>query len=655
MKKPVRHSSHILETKSRKFFEAQLPDDWIFNIPANDYGLDYHIEVVLKNEVTGLNFSVQLKSRKTKVNKPYCSASLKHSTLNYFHVRLEPVMLISFVEEEQEAYWIWMDELKLDLSQSKDTYSIQIPKANKLSKIDWNNTLTYVQEIFNKRSFIGEFNITELTNAEVIAWRTYYGDGFQQSIFLFRELLKKDSGNIPMRQALAWSLHMTYQYAEALKVINELLRTNPSARNYQTKACILAEFGFKENDKGKIIQAKNLFQQYIDQEADGLMLYNYANTLIGLANYEEAIRNYKLSLEKNQNYAECWKNLGTCFYHIGNHEEEMNCYDRALAIEPALPEALISKGITLIKIYSRYKDALILFNQVQDLDDVLYDSFVYGFFWLAFVHEKLDHVEEALKWIDKGLDQEPTNLHFLNFKSNLLAKYWKKHRLLKIAAIKFFEFRFELQKDIKSLYYLIQIKSISKKAAFTLIQSRTDLLNGITLKLLDEYELKWESVVEVLLYWESYRKFRNEYPLSRYTEQLLSQHNSIPTQFWGLLNLVCSISFSQAQKKYNKTKQSLSVPVQISKILLEEVPKLIREIFPSMKYPQKIAVELFSFFYVHYSIIISREIGLQTGYISAQLNLPEMDSEEYLQNNWHVELHASIAFHLNRQLNLLEK
>jgi hypothetical protein len=296
-----------------------------------------------------------------------------------------------------------------------------------------------------------------------------------------------------------------------------------------------------------------------------------------------------------------------------------------------------------------------LFNKVQDLDDTLLDGFIQGFFWVTFVHEKLGHVAEALSWIDKGLEQEPSNLHFLNFKSNLLAKNWKKHGLLKIPAIKFFEFRLELLQDVKSLYYLIQIKSLSKKAAFTLIQSKTDVLKGITLKQLDENKIEWESVVDVLLYWESYRKFRNEYPLSRYSEQLLYPSYSIPTLFWGLLNLVGSISFSQALKKYHKTKHSRSVPLQISKILLEEMPNLIREILPAKKYPQKIAVELFSFLYVHYPIIISREMGLQTGYISAQLNLPEMASEEYLHNTWHMELHESLALHLNRQLSLLEK
>lgn len=61
MDKPNRHNSHILETESSKYFNNCIPNEWFIDKPDHDYGVDYIVNIAVNNQVTGLNFSVQLK------------------------------------------------------------------------------------------------------------------------------------------------------------------------------------------------------------------------------------------------------------------------------------------------------------------------------------------------------------------------------------------------------------------------------------------------------------------------------------------------------------------------------------------------------------------------------------------------------------------
>src|ERR1700759_281482 len=101
MSKPNRTASQITDTKAKKFLEQHLPDEWHFNVPGNDYGIDYQVEISVNNQVTGLNFSIQLKGHAKGSGGTYAKAVLKHSTLSYYKVRLEPVMIVVFEIDRQ--------------------------------------------------------------------------------------------------------------------------------------------------------------------------------------------------------------------------------------------------------------------------------------------------------------------------------------------------------------------------------------------------------------------------------------------------------------------------------------------------------------------------------------------------------------------------
>lgn len=100
MGKPIRHNNHILETESNKFVNNHIPNEWVIDKPDHDYGIDYNINIVINNEVTGLSFSVQLKSMIRDHYSDFATITLKHSTLSLFNTMLIPVLLVAYVQEE---------------------------------------------------------------------------------------------------------------------------------------------------------------------------------------------------------------------------------------------------------------------------------------------------------------------------------------------------------------------------------------------------------------------------------------------------------------------------------------------------------------------------------------------------------------------------
>lgn len=329
MDKPNRPQSHILATKSAKYLERFIPDEWYYNIPGNDYGIDYHVEIVLNEQVTGLNFSGQLKSTEKTDNVDFAKVVLKRTTLNYYKVRLEPVMLIMYDAEVNEAYWSWIAEYDIDLSKENKTYTFSLSKSRKLSEMKGNEVTQHVQHVFNGKSFISDFDICKIeNNVELGAWKTYYEGDYAQAVYLFRRLIQDGNKTYSINQALAWSIYQVYQYNDSLNTINSLIEFRETENSLKIKACILAEFGFRDQDNGKILQSRNLFKKFLTGDDSAIMLFNYRNTLNALGNYLDAIEQYKLSIEKDPSNAQCWKNMGTTYYNLGNYDKEIACYDR---------------------------------------------------------------------------------------------------------------------------------------------------------------------------------------------------------------------------------------------------------------------------------------------------------------------------------------
>lgn len=656
MDKPTRHKNHVLETESRKFYENQVPNEWFSDKPEHDYGIDFNTNIVINDQVTGLNFSVQIKSHETESNPNYSIIVLNLSTLRLFNTRLEPILLVSYVRSESEAYWAWYNDLSINLLSSNKTTTVNIPKSNKLSVINWNKVISYVQNIFSIKLLIDGIKSLEYSNLtahEITAWKYYFSQDFEDAAYYFKNALKSDPDNSRLLEGLSNSQYESFHYSEALNNINKAINISPNPEYQLSKACILAEDGIRNHSRGKVLEASVIFKKFLDKfPAKAMYHYNYANTLAYLNENEESIRYYKISLQISPNYAEAWKNLGSVYNKIHEHEKEMVCYDNALRIKPDLIEALFSKGITLSSVYNNHVEAKEL--MLSAFHNKCYLNIVkpHSFYWLAFVHEKLNEVEETLTYLNRGLELDPEDVYLLNMKSNVLAKVWKNNENLKNEALDFFHYRLGLDGHFKSLYFLIQIKNIREdEELIVLFKRHTAILSLSSIDTLKSCEIKLKDCVDLLIHYEKYLEIRHSHPLSRYSDQLISPFYSITSSFMETLDLIFATAFSKALHAFS----NFNDPGVIEQMLLNElllIPNLINQLIPEKEYSKEEAIEVLSSVFLNLPLVAIREFGLQIGTINGKLGLDKPKNMENLYEDWRGQLNELILNRLNDKLKI---
>jgi hypothetical protein len=81
---PQRPDSHVLGDVAEMSVRRGFPRPWIIRRVSYDYGLDLNVELVERGEVTGINFSVQVKGVQSYVDSgSYIPVRLSTSTINY--------------------------------------------------------------------------------------------------------------------------------------------------------------------------------------------------------------------------------------------------------------------------------------------------------------------------------------------------------------------------------------------------------------------------------------------------------------------------------------------------------------------------------------------------------------------------------------------
>jgi hypothetical protein len=128
---PRRPRSHVLETISRQHVEGIFPPEWVCRRVEDDYGLDMRIEIVVGEEVTGLEFLVQLRATDNlKTSGDDVLHRCDVSTAQYFLRCPEPVMYVVYDAQVKVAYWLWVQPYLRRLDETcagwRDHKSVQI-------------------------------------------------------------------------------------------------------------------------------------------------------------------------------------------------------------------------------------------------------------------------------------------------------------------------------------------------------------------------------------------------------------------------------------------------------------------------------------------------------------------------------------------------
>ena len=147
---PTRPRSHNLEELSERYFNENLPENWTTEKPESDYGVDLRVDIFEGEYATGLELLIQLKASDTSVDGENESIRLRTATYNHLWDKLQVVMLVKYIANEDEAYWLLLSQVP-EPNQDQDTFTVSIPKQNKLSNIDWEYIKQYIREVTDEK------------------------------------------------------------------------------------------------------------------------------------------------------------------------------------------------------------------------------------------------------------------------------------------------------------------------------------------------------------------------------------------------------------------------------------------------------------------------------------------------------------------------
>jgi len=93
---------------------------------------------------------VQLKSSAQPSGGRTEDVSLKVSTYNLIWNKLQVGMLVKYVESESEGYWILFRDIPTP-DQELHTFTVRIPRENRLSTIHWPDVQARVREVTDRK------------------------------------------------------------------------------------------------------------------------------------------------------------------------------------------------------------------------------------------------------------------------------------------------------------------------------------------------------------------------------------------------------------------------------------------------------------------------------------------------------------------------
>ena len=114
-------------------------------------------------DATGLELLVQLKSSENSNEAENEIQTLRVATYNYLWRKLQVVLIVKYVVPDNEAYWILLKDVPSP-NQDNETITVQIPKENRLSDIDWEAIKGYVQEVTDRKLAAQNAHAQEMRN-----------------------------------------------------------------------------------------------------------------------------------------------------------------------------------------------------------------------------------------------------------------------------------------------------------------------------------------------------------------------------------------------------------------------------------------------------------------------------------------------------------
>lgn len=330
-------------------------------------------------------------------------------------------MIIAYIIEENEAYWMWFENNTVDLTLDQQTFTINIPKKNKLSDNNWENCKDYIENIFKRRNSL--YEVPDVYDIKKEAWKFYIENNYKKALPLFYDILNENPENGMILEIISLCEYKLFNYQKALILINKALDISNNKSYLLNKASILTEQGNINNDNFKIREAIEIYQNLISENyISDTLYYNLGSALGRIEEYESSINYFKLAIILNPNKPEIWNNLGNSYMQLGLHDLEIDCYNKALKINPNQVETLFSKGSSLFRYFGFANESLTLMLKASELTDRYeYDNPNF-FFWMSQIYIARNEIQKAKDWNTKGLKHFSSNKFLLEQSENIKNK-----------------------------------------------------------------------------------------------------------------------------------------------------------------------------------------------------------------------------------------
>lgn len=433
-KLPQIHKSHIQERTSYQKLEAVLPKNLFLlrSEDGGDYGVDRILEVVDVGSVTNIRSHLQIKSKRSvRKSTNGFSYAVPLGTLNYLLNSLNSLFLV-FVESEKVFYWEWAGTIA-------HTYRSQRPKTGNdnhktfsyhfTRKLGNKEVLSIHERLLKDGTLVKKLNLESNPFNRILVTDYIHNSTYRDYLMMFVDgkfekiiALAKESQNFSpaLSSLVALCYYNIYNYDEALKYI---IKAEGEERNPEFKkirVAILCEKGIREENKITLLQAKELFLAIESNNWSWMDLYNYGNILSALGELDEAELSFRRALKLEPREAMIWKNLSDIYRKRKDHEQELECLNKALALNPALPEALICKGILLGQHFLDYEQALALLEKALEICKPTFLSSKSIYYWVGEFYKCRRNYKQALQKIEEGLTLYPGDSYLENLRLRTL-------------------------------------------------------------------------------------------------------------------------------------------------------------------------------------------------------------------------------------------
>ena len=369
---PQRGPTHDIEKAAINAFENAITEAGLFVVQqrndTNDYGTEIQIEARLGASMTNLRVHVQLKGTECKENSDgSLSISIERKNLNYL------------VRQPHSIYVCYHLPSKRLLVQTADDTLQQYEQKRSKRRTQKSITIKFEKDFspsFQKKLHSLVMTAGTTSMEQRIQWVTTSPQQLSKLLNTTSSAMYL-SGDPQRAYQILVEMFKAGQYG---KISDSFTQFEAVLGNYPEILALayMAEINLGINgyrfDAERVQKAIPLFEALRSKQGhqQGDLTYCIGNAYSVLQDYQNALSSYLQAItefslpEDAHEAAMCYKNIGAVHKALGDSLDERKSYEKALELDPHLPEAHFAMGVCLYT-EGKYQPAL------EHLDKIIWD------------------------------------------------------------------------------------------------------------------------------------------------------------------------------------------------------------------------------------------------------------------------------------------